>query len=129
VASDRRHDRRGRRTKDPCKVVTTAEIAKAFDGATVARGRRAEDGGERAVQVRRGATASLPAGDLVVHVMFIGGKPAHDGLKDTPPTSRRPASRSRSTTSVRVVNTLKGSILLGMQGLFTDGSCPSRTRT
>ncbi|HEX5586987.1 MAG TPA: hypothetical protein VFZ17_06740 [Acidimicrobiia bacterium] len=113
-------------TKDPCKVVTTSEISKAFGGATVAKGKA---GLKTAVSAQCkyavGATADLPAGDLVVHVMFIGGKAAYDGLKTNDlyvPTTG--LSNSIYNERESVVNTLKGSVLLGMQGLFDDGSLP-----
>ncbi|MET0627083.1 MAG: hypothetical protein ABW033_01340 [Acidimicrobiia bacterium] len=113
-------------TKDPCKVLTTSEISKAFDGATVGKGKAGlKTAASASCKYAVGATAGLPAGDLVVHVMFIGGKPAYDGLKDTPayvPTTG--LSKSIYNERESVVNTLKGSILLGMQGLFTDGTLP-----
>ena len=111
---------------NPCKVVTTSEISKAFGGAEVSKGKK---GLETAASVQCsyavGATADVPAGDLVVHVMFVNGKAAYDGLKKSSayvPTTG--LSKSIYNERESVVNTLKGNTLLGMQGLFNDGSLP-----
>jgi hypothetical protein len=72
-----------------------------------------------------GATADLPQGDLVVHVMFAGGKPAYDGIKKVSgyvPTTG--LSSSVYNAKLSVVDTLKGDTLLGMQGLFTGDTLP-----
>ena len=71
------------------------------------------------------ATAELPEGDVVVIVMFAGAKAAYDGLKDAAgyaPTTG--LSESIYNEQQSVVNTLKGDVLLGLQGLFTDGELP-----
>ena len=116
----------GAATKDPCKVLKTGEISKAFGGAEVSKGKAGlKTAASASCKYTVGATADLPAGDLVVHVMFVGGKPAYDGLKKTSayvPTTG--LSKSIYNERESVVNTLKGSILLGMQGLFTDGTLP-----
>jgi hypothetical protein len=114
-------------TKDPCKVVTTAEISKAFGGATVSKG---APGLKTAVHAQCkyevAATGDLPEGHLIVIVMFIRGKAAYDGLKKLSdqyvPTTG--LSKSIYNEKQSVVNTLKGDVLLGMQGLFSGDTLP-----
>src|SRR5215213_4208116 len=116
----------GAATKDPCKVVTTAEISKAFGGATVGKGKKGlKTAANAQCKYTVAATADLPAGDVIVVVMFAGAKPAYDGLKNAAayaPTTG--LSKSIYNERQSVVNTLKGDVLLGMQGLFTDGTLP-----
>jgi hypothetical protein len=117
----------GAATKDPCKVVTTGEISKAFDGAAVERGVAGlKTAASAQCNYAIAATSTLPAGDLVVIVMYApGGKAAYDGLKTNPlssPTTGLTNSIYNSKQSV--VNTLEGKSLLGMQGLFSDGTLP-----
>jgi hypothetical protein len=61
-----------------------------------------------------------------VIVMFVGAKPAYDGLKKLTdqyvPTTR--LSKSIYNDNQSVVNTRKGSILLGMQGRFSGDALP-----
>ena len=111
---------------NPCTVVKTSEISKAFGGAEVSTGKK---GLTTPVSVQCkyavGATADLPEGDVIITVMFGGGKPAYDGLKKSElyaPTTG--LSNSIYSEKLSVVNTLKGSTLLGVQGLFNDGSLP-----
>ncbi|MFI5046896.1 MAG: hypothetical protein ACHQIG_07510 [Acidimicrobiia bacterium] len=111
---------------NPCKVVKTSEIAKAFGGADVSKGKK---GLTTPVSVQCkylvGATADLPAGNVIISVMYVGAKPAYDGLKRTAiyvPTTGLANSIYSGTLSV--VNTLRGSSLLGVQGLFLRTTPP-----
>lgn len=111
---------------NPCKVLTPAQISKVFGGAEVSSGKK---GIETAVNTQCtydvAASADLPEGTLTVIVMFFRGKAAYDGLKDTAgyvPTTG--LSKSIYNEQLSVVNTLKGDKLLGMQGLFSDGTLP-----
>ena len=116
----------GAATKDPCKVLTTQEISKAFAGASVSKGKKGlKTAANAQCSYTVAATADFPAGDVIVIVMFAGAKPAYDGLKDTAgyaPTTG--LSKSIYNERQSVVNTLKGDIFLGVQGLFTDGTLP-----
>ena len=86
---------------NPCKVVTTAEIAKAFGGADVSTGKK---GLTTPVSVQCkytvGATADLPEGDVIIHVMFIGGEAGVRRLEEghEPLRADDRACRTRSTT-------------------------------
>jgi len=111
---------------NPCAVVKTSEISSAFDGADVSTGKK---GLTTPVSVQCkysvGATANLPAGDVIITVMFSGAKPAYDGLKKTDLyTATTGLSNSIYSEKLNVVNTLKGSNLLGAQGLFHTDTLP-----
>src|SRR5262245_44798991 len=95
---------------NPCAVLTTAQISKAFGGAEVSKGKK---GLTTPVNTQCsydvGAAGDLPDGTLVVIVMFIRGKAAYDGLKGTAgyePTTG--LSNSIYNSKLSVVNTLKG---------------------
>jgi hypothetical protein len=113
-------------TKDPCKVVTTAEISKAFAGAKVSNGKPGRKTPANArCNYSVGASADLPAGDVIITVMFVGAKAAYNGLKkssDYVPTTG--LAKSIYNQRLNAVDTLKGNTLLGVQGLFTDGTLP-----
>ena len=66
-----------------------------------------------------GATADRPEGTVIVHVMTTGAKAAYNGLKKTSayvPIDGVPNSLYSDKT--HVVDILKGSVLLGVQGNF-----------
>jgi hypothetical protein len=66
---------------------------------------------------------TLPDGTVSVTVMFIGAKPAYDGLKKIDGYAALPElSSSLYNEKLSVVNTLKGKILLGVQGNFLSTS-------
>jgi hypothetical protein len=113
-------------TKDPCKVLKTSEISKVFGGASVSKGKAGlKTAANAQCTYKVAASAGLPEGDLVVIVMFAGAKPAYDGLKKINGYVPTPGlSKSIYNEKQSVVNTLKGDILLGMQGLFNDGTLP-----
>src|SRR5918994_2794965 len=70
-------------TKNPCKVLTTKDIAKVFDGATVSKGKTGlKTAANEDCKYTVGASGALPEGDVIVIVMFAGAKAAYDGLKD-----------------------------------------------
>jgi len=107
-------------TKDPCKVLTTSEISDAFDGATVVKGKK----GFSTVAIATcnfdvAAGASLPDGTVSITVMTTGAKAAYDGIKKFEGYAPLPeVSKAVFNEQLSVINTLKGSILLGVQGNF-----------
>jgi hypothetical protein len=113
-------------TEDPCKVLKASEISKVFAGASVSKGKAGlKTAANAQCTYTVAASDGLPEGDVVVIVMFAGAKPAYDGLKKIDgyvPTSG--LAKSIYNEKQSVVNTLKGDILLGLQGLFTEGSLP-----
>lgn len=113
-------------TKDPCKAVTTAEISKAFEGAQVGKGERGlKTAVNESCTFDVAAAGDRPAGTLTVTVMFKRGKAAYDGLKKEPgyvPTTG--LAKSIYDDRVSAVMTLKGDVLLTMQGLFSGDELP-----
>jgi hypothetical protein len=107
--------------KNPCKVLTRAEIQTVFGG-TVGRGRR---GPGTAVSMQCefqvGADGARPDGTVVVHLMTTGAKPAYKGLKKISGTYAAIDGFPNSlyADKLQVVNVLKGAVLLGIQGNFT----------
>ena len=115
-------------TKDPCKVLTTSEISKAFDDATVAKGEKGFSTAVNATcnfEVDAGTT--LPSGTVSITVMTTGAKAAYDGIKKFEGYAPLPeVSKAVYNEQLSVINTLKGSILLGVQGNFV-ATDPIRT--
>lgn len=105
-------------TKDPCQVLKKREIAKAF-GATVGnpkKGRGTAVSAECTWTLTGGAAGS---GTVIVNVMTIGAAAAYTGLQTVPsyaPIAGSP--KSLWAASLNVVDVLKGSVLLGVQGGF-----------
>jgi hypothetical protein len=105
-------------TKDPCRVLKKSEIAKAF-GATVGSPKK---GGGTAVSAECNWTLTggrAGPGTVTVHVMTIGAAAAYTGLQTVPsyaPIAGYP--KSLWAASLNVVDVLKGSVLLGVQGGF-----------
>ncbi|MET0276542.1 MAG: hypothetical protein ABW211_06825 [Acidimicrobiia bacterium] len=116
----------GTATKDPCKVLTTAEISKAFDGATVSKGKKGLTTPVNAqCEYTVAAGSATPEGDVIVTMMTIGGQAAYDGLKTQSAAGYEVLTeipKSIYNSKLSVVNTLKGKNLLGVQGLFRDAS-------
>lgn len=114
------------KTPNPCKLLKASEIAKEFDGATVSA---PEQGLETAAstsctwEVAAGAT--LPDGSVTTTIMFIGGKPAYDGLKkiaDFVPVAGLKSSLYQQKTGALLV--LDGANLVTVQGVFNEGLPP-----
>jgi hypothetical protein len=109
-------------TKDPCKVLKKTEIAKAF-GASVGNPKK---GSGTAVSAEcKYAITGGTAGDgtLIVNVMTIGAGAAYTGLQKVPsyaPVAGYP--KSLWAASLSVVDVLKGSVLLGVQGGFPNNT-------
>jgi hypothetical protein len=116
----------GAATKNPCKVLTTAQISKVFDGASVSKGKAGlKTAANAQCTYTVAAGPELPEGDVVVIVMFVGAKAAYDGLEDTAGYTTVPElGKAIYNEKLSVINTVKGDILLGMQGLFTTGDLP-----
>jgi hypothetical protein len=109
-------------TKDPCKVLKKAEIAKAF-GATVGNPKQAGGTAVSAVCKWRITGGAAGSGTLIVHVMTIGADAAYTGLQKVPsyaPIAGYP--KSLWAQSLNVVDVLEGSVLLGVQGDFPDNT-------
>ena len=113
-------------TTDPCKVLKTAEISKVFEGAQVGKGDRGlKTAVNESCTFDVAAAGDRPAGTLTVNVMFKRGKAAYDGLKKEAgyvPTTGLAKSLYDEKTSA--VLTLKGDVLLTMQGLFSGDELP-----
>ena len=113
----------GAATTNPCKVLKKSEIQQAFGG-TVSKGKKGLSTPVSAqCEFQVGANGDRPAGTVVVHVMTTGAKAAYTGLKKTAayePIDGVP--NSLWAEKLDVVNILKGSVLLGVQGgfLITD---------
>ena len=110
----------GAATPDPCKVLTTSEISKAFDGATVAKGTKGlSTAVNKTCDFEVTGAGTLPDGAVNVTVMFIGAKAAYDGIKKFEGYAPLPElGSSVYNEKLSVINTLKGKILLGVQGNF-----------
>jgi hypothetical protein len=111
----------GAATANPCKVLKQSEIQSAFGG-TVSTGRKGLSTAVSAqCEYQVGADGDRPAGTVVVHVMTTGAKAAYKGLKKVS-DSYAPLEgvpNALWNEKLRVVNILKGSVLLGVQGGFT----------
>ena len=109
----------GAATTNPCKVLKKSEIQSAFGG-TVSTGKKGLSTAVSAqCEYQLSADGDRPEGTVVVHVMTTGGKAAYTGLKKTAayePIDGVP--NSLWAEKVHVVNILKGSVLLGVQGNF-----------
>jgi hypothetical protein len=110
----------GAATTNPCKVLTKSEIQTAFGG-TVGKPKKGLStpvSSQCEYKVR--ADADRPDGTVIVHVMTTGAKAAYTGLKKQGtiyvPIDGVP--NSLYADKLHVVNLLKGSVLLGVQGNF-----------
>ena len=109
----------GAATKNPCKVLTKNEIATAFGGTVGNPKKGLSTPVSTQCEYKVGATADRPEGTVIVHVMTTGAKAAYNGLKKTSayvPIDGVPNSLYSDKT--HVVDILKGSVLLGVQGNF-----------
>ncbi len=114
------------KTPDPCKILKASEIAKEFDGATVSapeQGLKTAASTTCTWDVAAGTT--LPDGSVSTTIMFIGGKPAYDGLKKTAdfvPVAGLKRSLYQAKTGALLV--LDGANLVTVQGVFSEGLPP-----
>jgi hypothetical protein len=109
----------GAATTNPCKILKKSEIQSAFGG-TVSSGKKGlTTPVSTQCEYQVTADGDRPDGTVIVHVMTTGAKPAYDGLKKTSlyvPIDGVPNSLWADKT--HVVDILKGSVLLGVQGNF-----------
>jgi hypothetical protein len=110
----------GAATKNPCKVLSKAEIQTAFGG-TVSSGKKGlSTPVSTQCEFQVGANADRPDGTVVVHLMTKGAKPAYTGLKKVTQTYAPIDGFPNAlyAQKLQVVNVLKGDVLLGVQGTF-----------
>ena len=112
----------GAATKNPCKVLTKAEIQTAFGGTVGAPKKGLSTPVSAQCEYTVTANADRPDGKVIVHLMTIGAKIAYTGLKKQGtiyvPLDGVPNSLYSET--LHVVNLLKGNVLLGVQGSFVS---------
>ncbi len=114
------------KTPNPCKLLKASEIATEFDGAVVSEpepGLKTAASSSCTWDVAAGAT--LPDGSVTSTLMFIGGKPAYDGLKqnaDFVPVAGLKNSLYQQKTGALLV--LDGANLVTVQGIFREGLPP-----
>jgi hypothetical protein len=111
----------GAAAKNPCKVLTKAEIVSAFGG-TVSTPRKLPSTAVTAqCEYTVGANGDRPAGTVIVSFTSPGAKPAYDRLE------RRTSAyspidgvpRGLYGEKVDAAYILRGAVLLGIQGSFT----------
>ena len=113
----------GAATKDPCKVLKKSEVAQAFGATTVGnpkKGLGTAVSAQCAFSITGGAAGD---GTLTVNVMTTGAAAAYKGLPelgDYVPVAGYP--KSLWSAKLSVVDVLKGSALLGVQGGFPDNT-------
>jgi hypothetical protein len=110
----------GAAIKNPCKVLSKAEIQIAFGG-TVSSGKKGlSTPVSKQCEFQVGANADRPGGTVVVHLMTTGAKPAYNGLKKITQTYAPVDGfpNALHAPKLQVVNVLKGDVLLGVQGNF-----------
>jgi len=107
-------------TKNPCKVLSTAEIQTAFGG-TVSSGKKGfSTPVSTQCEFQVGADADRPDGTVIVHLTTTRAKPAYAGLKKISETYAPVDGLPNAlyAQKLQVVNVLKGAVLLGVQGNF-----------
>ncbi len=110
----------GAATENPCKVLNKAEIQTAFGG-TVSSGKKGiSTPVSTQCEFRVGANADRPDGTVIVHLTTAGAKPAYNGLKKISKTYGPVDGFPNAlyAKKLRVVNALKGDVLIGVQGNF-----------
>lgn len=109
----------GAAATDPCKVITRAEIQRAFGG-TVSTGRLGfTTRSSSQCQFQVGAEGNRPAGTVVVHLMNTGAKAAYERYQKASgyaPIDGVPNALWSET--LHRVNVLAGDVLLAVQGGF-----------
>jgi hypothetical protein len=117
----------GAKAPNPCNLLKASEIAEEFDGATVSdpeQGLKTAASTSCKWEVAAGTT--LPDGSITTTIMFIGGKPAYEGLKtrsaDFVPVAGLKSSLYSQKTGALLV--LDGANLVTVQGLFSEGLPP-----
>jgi hypothetical protein len=106
--------------KNPCRVLSRAEIQTAFGG-TVSSGKKGiSTPVSTQCEFQVGANGDRPDGTVIVHLTTTGAKPAYQGLKKISQTYAPVDGFPNAlyAQKLRVVNALKGDVLLGVQGNF-----------
>jgi hypothetical protein len=112
---------------NPCKVLKTSDISKAFGGATVDAGKAGMStavSSECSFEVA--ASGALPAGTVTVHIMSPRGKVAFKAHEKgtygfQPVAGQKGVLYWDKTGSAEM---LKGDTLVGVQGVFLGDSLP-----
>jgi len=107
-------------TRNPCKVLSTAEIQTAFGG-TVTSGKKGfSTPASTQCEFRVGAAADRPDGIVIVHLTTTRAKSAYSGLKKITQTYAPVDGLANAlyAQKLQAVNVLKGAVLLGVQGNF-----------
>jgi hypothetical protein len=110
----------GAATKNPCKVLTKSEIAQAFGGTVGSAKKGLSTPVSAQCEYKLGASADRPDGTVIVHLMTTGANAAYTGLKKqgTLYVPLDGVPKSLYADKLHVVNILKGSVMLGVQGNF-----------
>ena len=111
---------------DPCKVLKASEIQSAFGVAPGPPVKGLTTVASTSCTYALAASGTRPDGTLVVTVMFIGGKPAYDGLKATPQFAPVPevGKKSLYQESTGALGTLVGPNYVTVQGVFRSATPP-----
>jgi hypothetical protein len=112
----------GAAARNPCKVLTRAEVQFAFGG-TVSTGRKGfSTPGSTQCEYQVGADGDRPDGTVIVHLTTAGAKPAYTSLKKNGKTAAPIDDFPNAVYAAKrqVVNVLQGDVLLGVQGTFLD---------
>jgi hypothetical protein len=110
----------GAATKNPCKVLSAAEIQTAFGG-TVSSGKKGfTTPMSTQCEFQVTANADRPDGTVIVHLTTGRAMPAYAGLKKLAQTYAPIDGFPNALYAEKqhVVNVLKGNVLLGVQGSF-----------
>lgn len=111
---------------DPCKVLKATEIQSAFGVAPGPPVKGLTTAASTSCTYALAALGTRPDGTLAVTVMFIGGKPAYDGLKTNPQFAPVPevAKKALYQESTGALGTLVGPNYVTVQGVFRSGLPP-----
>jgi hypothetical protein len=108
---------------DPCKVFKKSEIANVFGGTVGTPKKGLTTAVSATCDFKVTASDDVPDGTFTVHVMFIGAKPAYDGIKKIATYEPVPQlGKALYSSKLSVVEVLKSDVLLGVQGVFIDSS-------
>jgi hypothetical protein len=110
------------KTKDPCKTLKTSEIVAVFGGAPVAAGAKDSPSPLPLCQWTVSAFGNLPEGTVSVFLQTTGATIAYDAhKKQTDTYEQLDGLKNALYYSVgAAVETLKGNVLLNVQGVFLD---------
>jgi hypothetical protein len=113
------------KTTNPCKVLKTSEIEAEFDATVSDPTKGLKTAANASCNWEVDATSSRPSGAMTTTVMFVGGKAAYDGLKDTPGyESVSELGKAFYDPSTGALNVLDGKNLVVVQGVFLTETLP-----